>query len=98
MHPLTNTLMASVLAQSGSTVNVGPKIAETEIRSGDLPWQATADEATPSAAAKKLEILLVITQQSGLDDEEIALKLGMPAFDVSVLLREMETEGLVVGR
>jgi len=96
---LTSTLFATYLIQSSAPIcNVPSGRNETGVCSDASQWQATSIEAVPDAHHIKLQILYAITKTPGLDDEEIASQLGIAAFDVSGLLREMEREGLVTGR
>ena len=97
---LTSTLIASayLVQSSASACNVPAGRNETEVCSDGPQWQATSIEAMPDAHHIKLQILYAITKNPGLDDEEIASQIGIAAFDVSGLLREMEREGLVIGR
>ena len=96
---LTSTLIATayLVQSSASSQNVLGR-NETEVRSDAPQWQATSIEAVPEPHDIKLRILYAVTKNPGLDDEEIASRLRVAAFDVSRLLREMEREGLVIGR
>ncbi len=57
-----------------------------------VAWQENCDQALHAM------ILLAITSEPGLDDVEIARKIGAIPYVVSTALREMERRGLVVRR
>lgn len=85
---------SSPLAPTGREVLTRSTI--TILPETDLDCQfATQDR--PDIDLQK-DILFVVTMRPGIDDEEIARSLGISAFEASLALREMERQGIVLGR
>ncbi|MCI0588405.1 MAG: hypothetical protein L0323_16360 [Planctomycetes bacterium] len=46
----------------------------------------------------RAQVLVIVTKYPGLDDEGIALKLGVTPIEASRILLQMEEDGLLTGR
>lgn len=86
------------------TAPSGGEETENRAKSYSGDWVSEEDECYGLASQplpdseSKCALLVVVTKEPSLDDEEIADRIGLPAVEVSRLLREMEDDGLVVGR
>jgi CRP-like cAMP-binding protein len=87
-----------------ATPTMAGALIESEARSMDRFMEASntslaeSVSVSPHDAEMMARILDLVTRVPGLDDEEVAERIGITTFHASELLNEMEREGLVTGR
>jgi hypothetical protein len=67
-----------------------------KLSTDSIPFEFVESQSSPANVAElKLAILKIITGTPGLDDVEIAEKMGRSAFEVSELLQKLAEDGLI---